>query len=116
MEEIVQKEGFLPAATWLIACQDRCGGRLEYCGTIQGIRDERGYGSVQNVGITPEHRGQGLGTRLVYQSLLGFQSAGLGRVYLEVTAENRGAVRLYQRLGFRKVRTVYKVLEETCTG
>jgi ribosomal protein S18 acetylase RimI-like enzyme len=28
---------------------------------------------------------------------------------LEVTADNCRAVRLYQRLGFRRVRTVYKV-------
>jgi ribosomal protein S18 acetylase RimI-like enzyme len=33
-------------------------------------------------------------------------------VSLEVTVENAGAVRLYQRLGFRRVRTVYKVVDE----
>jgi hypothetical protein len=45
------------------------------------------------------------------QSLHGFQSAGLRRVFLEVTAQNDGAIRLYQRLGFSKARTVYKAVE-----
>jgi ribosomal protein S18 acetylase RimI-like enzyme len=33
---------------------------------------------------------------------------------LEVTSQNVGAVRLYQRLGFRKVRTVYKAVQVAC--
>jgi ribosomal protein S18 acetylase RimI-like enzyme len=31
---------------------------------------------------------------------------------LEVTANNDAAVRLYRRLGFRSVKTVYKAIEE----
>ena len=38
-------------------------------------------------------------------------SAGIGRVYLEVTAQNEGALRLYRRLGFVTVKTVYKAVE-----
>jgi hypothetical protein len=68
-------------------------------------------GGVQNVGITPEHRGRGLGMCLLQRALWGFQEAGMKRVYLEVTAENAKAIRLYQRLGFRRVRTVYKAVE-----
>jgi ribosomal protein S18 acetylase RimI-like enzyme len=30
---------------------------------------------------------------------------------LEVTAENEGAIRLYRRLGFATVKTVFKVAE-----
>jgi ribosomal protein S18 acetylase RimI-like enzyme len=37
---------------------------------------------------------------------------GLGAASLEVTADNARAVRLYQRLGFRRVKTVYKVVED----
>jgi len=39
----------------------------------------------------------------------------LPRAFLEVTAENVGAIRLYQRLGFRNVRTVYKAVEVAYT-
>ena len=106
MQEITQKEGFLPNATWLVVFQGK-----ECCGTIQGIRDRSGMGSIQNVGITPEHRGRGLGTALVRKSLQGFRAAGLRRTFLEVTAQNDGAIKLYRRLGFYKSRTVYKAVE-----
>ena len=44
-------------------------------------------------------------------ALNGFRQAGLRRVYLEVTAQNQNALRLYKRLGFTRVRTVYKAVE-----
>ena len=111
MEEITLKEGFLPEATWLAACTRA--GELEYCGTIQGIRATHRYGAVQNVGITPAHRGCGLGSALVFAALLGFQQVGLPRAYLEVTAQNERAVRLYRRLGFRRTKTLFKAVELT---
>jgi len=111
MKEIAGKETFLPQATWLAVYDPGDGGPLEYCGTIQGIRDKSGFGAEQNIGTTPEHRGQGLGTALIVRSLAGFLRSGQRRVYLEVTAQNHGAVRLYRRLGFAKVRTVYKAVE-----
>ena len=63
------------------------------------------------MGITPEHRNCGLGTALLQQAMQGFHRAGLERVYLEVTAENTGAIRLYRRFGFVTVKTVYKAVE-----
>jgi len=111
MSEIAAKEGFLPEATWLAVY--RCGGasRYEYCGTIQGISDRFGTGAVQNVGIAPAHRNRSLGTCLIYRAFQGFFRAGLSRVYLEVTADNEGAIRLYRRLGFVTLKTVFKAVE-----
>jgi GNAT superfamily N-acetyltransferase len=110
MREIRKKPGFLPHATWLIAF-GRSPEDLQWCGTIQGVA-ERGGGMIQNIGIVPGHRALGLGTCLIERCLAGFRMHGLQRVSLEVTVENAGAVRLYQRLGFRRVRTVYKVVDE----
>ena len=110
MHEIRNKQGFLPGATWLLVYEPQ-GGQAEYCGTIQGIRDYAGLGAIQNLGVTPEHRGRQLGTCLMLKALEGFQHAGLRRAFLEVTAQNEGAIRLYQRLGFSKARTVYKAVE-----
>ena len=115
MGEITQKPGFLPAATWLMEHVLDDGSPAVRCGTIQGIRDYSGFGAIQNLGITPEYRNRGLGTALLYQSLEGFRQAGVARVYLEVTAENTGAMRLYRRLGFVTVKTVYKAVEAAYT-
>jgi GNAT superfamily N-acetyltransferase len=93
MREIRGKSGFLPAATWLIACGSTPES-LQWCGTIQGVAERGGIGMIQNVGVVPGHRG-----------------LGLGRGALEVTVDNTRAVRLYQRLGFQRRRTVYKVVE-----
>lgn len=120
MREIARKEGFLPGATWLVRTRQapaRLGGEHlpqeapEYCGTIQGIRDRTGIGAVQNLGVTPEHRGHGLGECLLLAALAGFRSAGMRRAFLEVTAQNEGAIRLYRRLGFVRARTVYKAAD-----
>ena len=107
MREIVRREGFLRQATWLLAFAAANSSTVDYCGTIQGVRDGD-FGAVQNLGITAQHRGNGLGTQLLHRALIGFRDSGLSKAYLEVTAQNTGAVRLYQRLGFRRVKTVYK--------
>lgn len=115
MREIARKDGFLPDATWLVAYHWREGMPPEYCGTVQGISDRMGVGAIQNLGIIPEHRGRGLGGALLKQALAGFRRAGLAQAFLEVTAQNEGAIKLYERLGFRKVRTVYKAAEVAYT-
>jgi ribosomal protein S18 acetylase RimI-like enzyme len=111
MNEIRLKEGFLPEATWLAVYDGADRRAREYCGTIQGIRDASGFGAIQNLGITPEHRGKNLGTALMRKALQGFRNSGLQRAFLEVTAQNDGAIRLYQRIGFARARTVYKAIE-----
>jgi ribosomal protein S18 acetylase RimI-like enzyme len=115
MREITRKGGFLERATWLAVTDTLDVRRREYCGTIQGIRDQAGVGAVQNLGIVPGYRDQGLGSSLLGRALHGFRESGVDRVYLEVTAENEGAIRLYHRLGFRTVKTVFKVAEVACT-
>jgi ribosomal protein S18 acetylase RimI-like enzyme len=111
MLEISQKPGFLPEATWLATFRLHDDARAQPCGTVQGIRDRAGLGAIQNLGITPEHRDRGLGTCLLLKALEGFRKVGLNQVHLEVTAENDGAIRLYHRLGFVTVKTVFKVAE-----
>ena len=111
MREIVSREGFVGEATWLLACRADLRDPPQYCGTVQGVRDSNGYGAIQNLGISPAHRNRGLGTLLMQAALNGFALAGLRRVYLEVTAQNSGAVELYDRLGFQRTNTVYKAAE-----
>jgi ribosomal protein S18 acetylase RimI-like enzyme len=115
MHDIAGKPGFMPEATWLAVCRKAADEEDEYCGTIQGIRQSGGVGSIQNLGIIEGHRDRGLGTCLLYAALRGFRRAGLSRASLEVTAENEAAIRLYHRHGFEIVKTVYKAVEMVCS-
>lgn len=105
MREIRRKPGFLPAATWLIA------GPEGFCGTVQGVMDRGPIGAIQNLGVVPAYRGLGLGRALIRHALDGFRRSGLSRAYLEVTAENLQAVRLYRDVGFRRAKTLYKAVD-----
>jgi ribosomal protein S18 acetylase RimI-like enzyme len=107
MSEIRRKRGFLPEATWLLASPNG------YCGTIQAVCERSGLGAIQNLGVIAAQRGRGLGAALLLHALHGLYYAGLGRAFLEVTAQNEAAVRLYQRIGFHRRKTIYKAVETT---
>lgn len=109
------RAGFCPGATWLVACSAadpldpaRAGGCVA---TVQGIIDETGHGGIQNLGVVPEYRGKGLGRALLLKALAGFAAAGARRAFLEVTARNAPAVRMYREIGFRNTRTLYRGVE-----
>jgi hypothetical protein len=106
MTAIRRKVGFCMPATWLISGPDGC------CATVQGVRDRTsGFGAIQNLGVVPSHRGRGLGKALLLQALHGFRAAGIRRGFLEVTARNDAAVRMYRSIGFRSYKTVYRAVE-----
>jgi len=110
MREITLRNGFVGEATWLLRYDNPQSGRAEPIGTVQGLQSE-GWGAIQNLGICPQHRGTGLGTLLLRQAANGFRSIGLTRMHLEVTTDNTAALRLYERLGFRRAKVVYKAAE-----
>ncbi len=60
----------------------------------------RHFGKLTSVYIHPDHRRRGLARRMVEQVLRDAKVAGLLSVRLEVVADNRGAVELYESLGF----------------
>lgn len=115
MQEIIQRDKFLPQATWLVNETRPDGSEGRDCGTIQGIVQPGGLGAVQNVGVVPDYRGLGIGRALVLKALAGFREAKVVRVYLEVTAKNLSAVQLYRSVGFRLTRTTYKAVEHDLT-
>jgi ribosomal-protein-alanine N-acetyltransferase len=55
---------------------------------------------INNVACRPEHRGQGLGTRLMQHVLAEASRLGATSATLEVRASNVEARRFYERLGF----------------
>ncbi len=111
MGEIWRRSGFIPDATWLAVFRQAGSRREINCGTVQGISLRKNEGSIQNLGVVPEHRGRGIARALLIAALNGFRERGLTTATLEVTACNESAIDLYQRFGFRIVRTVYKSIE-----
>lgn len=110
MREIARRGGFVPEATWLLRYRESDTAFPDPVGTVQGLQSDN-WGAIQNLGISQLHRGRGLGTLLLHRAAVGFRSVGLTRMHLEVTTDNTAAVRLYERLGFRRARVVYKVAE-----
>lgn len=67
------------------------------------------YGELAQVGnvmTDPDHRGRGHGERVTAAVTQALVDRGVPVVSLFVAEENRGAVRLYERLGFSVIRTL----------
>ena len=62
-------------------------------------------GFVLQLAVLPDYRGRGLGTQLIRELAQRFRQAGLKRAALGVTVAN-AARRLYERLGFKRLRDV----------
>ncbi|QDV12193.1 putative acetyltransferase [Rosistilla oblonga] len=110
MQEIAGRSNFVPEATWLLRFREPDSRKPQPVGTVQGIQSE-GWGALQNLGIAKPHRGLGLGTILLNLATQGFQKIGLTRMHLEVTTDNTAALRLYERLGYRRAKTVFKAAD-----
>ncbi len=110
MQEICSRQSFVPEATWLCRWKDLQQGEVLAVGTIQGIEID-GWGAIQNVGIDPSHRNRKLGAMLLARAANGFREVGLKGMHLEVTTDNVGAIRFYERLGFHRAEVVYKAAE-----
>ena len=110
MREITRREGFLPEATWLLAERTSRGrmastaARCRVSATRGSTAPFRTWASRRDIG------GRGWAA-CCCTGPWRFSPRGAAASYLEVTAQNTGAIRLYQRLGFRKVKTVYKAAE-----
>jgi mycothiol synthase len=73
-------------------------------GWIERTGRQEGY--VDTLAVLQEHRKHGLGTALLVQSLHALCDAGMTGAHLHADAENlTGAMRLYERVGFRVRKT-----------
>ena len=98
MTEISRKGGFVPQATWLLT------GPSGPCGTVQGLSERGGVGAIQNLGIAPAWRGQGLGSCPAPSGSAWLSPGRSVSGLLEVTAQNDPAIRLYRRSVFAAAR------------
>ena len=58
-------------------------------------------GELESISVLPEYRGQGLGSRLLHEVDREFDSLGVEDVVIGLLPGNQGALRLYERHGFR---------------
>jgi RimJ/RimL family protein N-acetyltransferase len=54
------------------------------------------------IGVLPEYRGQGIGTRLLSEVFRKARTKSVTRIELEARSDNHGAIRVYERAGFRR--------------
>jgi uncharacterized protein len=60
-------------------------------------------GRLYSLAVHPDHRGHGIGNRLLQKTLAELVARGAKRVFLEVEQVNTSAVKLYERHGFRPI-------------
>lgn len=105
------RPGPFEARTYLLG---RYVGFRDDAGRLVAMAGERlhpaGWTEISAVTTDAEHRGRGLASRLVLDVAFHVQERG-DRAFLHAAAENHGAVRVYERLGFAlRRRTSFGVL------
>ncbi|MCU4717682.1 GNAT family N-acetyltransferase [Halapricum hydrolyticum] len=63
-------------------------------------------GHVKDLAVHPDRRGEGVGSLLLGRALATLDDVGVSSVKLEVRAGNERARSLYERFGFRHLRTI----------
>ena len=71
---------------------------------------------VETLAVDPAYRGMGIGTALLRKAEARARSMGKRTMSLGVIAENEGAIRLYERLGYRRTHTWDGYLVRLATG
>jgi len=86
------------AAAWIA----EEGGRMCGFGIVEWGEDSAGLTAyVQTLEVLPERRGLGVGGELLRRMEGSARSAGAEAIRLHVDAENAGAIRVYERGGYR---------------
>lgn len=76
--------------------------------SLNGFGDWEGHRTVYDAGtgVIPECRRRGVSEAMFRMMIASFKKAGMEQFLLEVITTNDGAIKLYEKLGFRKVRTL----------
>ncbi len=64
-------------------------------------------GHIVSIAVLPEFRRRGIGTALMIEAMKRLKEVyGASEAYLEVRVSNEAAIRLYEKLGFKKIRVL----------
>jgi ribosomal protein S18 acetylase RimI-like enzyme len=75
-------------------------------GHAQAVPHGAGVWEVTNIAVAEEHHGQGIGRALLARVAEEARAAGVTRIELATAAADTGAIRFYQRCGYRLLRVV----------
>lgn len=92
---------FLPNASFVL----RHPGSDDLVGAVLTSEVSAGVGHTTQICVQPGLQGHGLGRALMHASQEALRSTHYKELSLTVTAENRGAVQLYEKLGFVTLRS-----------
>ena len=73
---------------------------IGWCDVLPLDRPTRAHTGTLGLAVTAAHRGRGVGTALLHQTLDAARARGLTRIELGVRAGNARVVPLYERFGF----------------
>jgi len=61
------------------------------------------YLEIENMGVSPKHRSQGIGLKLIKECLKVAKERGFQKAYVNAYSENVGAINFYEKNGFNKI-------------
>ncbi len=82
---------------WVVLSEGKVVG---WCDVVPKSRPVHAHVGVLGMALLPEFRGQGVGERLMRQTLEAARAFGLHRVELTVREDNKNATALYEKIGF----------------
>lgn len=71
-----------------------------WCDAFPSSNPRQSHRAFLGMGLLPEYRGQGIGTKLVQAVIAEARTAGLDKLELHVYTSNPAAIALYRKLGF----------------
>jgi ribosomal-protein-alanine N-acetyltransferase len=63
-------------------------------------------GHIMSIAVDPEYRGMGIGSALLTEAIERLIARGARYIGLEVRVSNERAIRLYEKLGFKRVKRI----------
>jgi len=73
-----------------------------WCDIVPDARESSRHCGRLAMGVDPDYRGRGIGSRLMLATLAAAESRGLERIELHVVETNQVAIRLYEKFGFEQ--------------
>lgn len=75
---------------------------IGWCDVVRLTRPVHTHAGILGMGLLPEFRCQGLGTKLITTTMAAAHDNGMVRIELTVHANNQPAIALYKKVGFKE--------------